>query len=248
MSVVTEIPGERTFDIGGNYEAYADNDFAWLWIERPALERALPSGIYHDQTRVLDIGGGSGRTIRFHRAMGVQIPNIVTIEPAEDQQKRLNDQFEGLQIIKEQVQETTLSDLEPFDIITAQFVFRYLDNQELESVTQNAVDSLRPGGRLVILDAHPMRVSMIDGRKRYHEEGQRTMSAPWGGYDTYFYRKMATYLNTVYDATHRAGLRVQYDECPLPPEAESVDPIKYIDYQRTSPSRFVISAVLPEAV
>jgi len=224
------------------YANFAESSFSWKFIERLALDRALPESAYDEHTRILDIGSGSGRVIDYHIQKGAREANMVGIDPDKESINIARQRFPHTLFLLQKAQDLELES-SAFDIVTAQLVLRYLDNGELLTLIKKVSTALREGGVFFILDVHPARYGVTDGFDQYFQEGPRSVNTPWGGSEKYYYRTLATYARTVINA----GLHlVMLDECPI---AEGVTDGEYSKgYARysVSPARFAMLAKKPE--
>ncbi|MDZ7785939.1 MAG: class I SAM-dependent methyltransferase [Candidatus Saccharibacteria bacterium] len=224
-------------DYGRKYAEFAKESFSWRYIERPALERVLPGDAYSDETEVLDIGCSAGRVVDFHLRTSCRESNVTGIDPDETTIEMAKENFPEATFINKRIQDVDLAD-RTYDIVTAQLSLRYLDNSELAQVLGSVASSLKPNGIFVMLDTHPARHALTDGFERYSEEGVRTAATPWGGSESFYYRTISTYINSIIEASLSIG---RFDECPIESEAKEDYPDEYKRYNR-SPARFMIMA------
>jgi SAM-dependent methyltransferase len=226
-----------------SYAEFARNSYSWHYIERPALDRAIPDSAYTDKTTVLDIGSGPGRIIAYHMDRGVAAVNLTGVEPRAKHVAVARKIFPLVRFISEKIQDTVLAP-EAFDIVTAQLSLRYLDNTELADTCRNVASALRPGGRFFLLDAHPSNhvVTKSHGLENYFEEGVRYIDTPWKEPESYYYRTLGTYVNTVIDS----GLTLaRMDECPISDSGWRPALEADLAHYAISPVRFAVLAMKP---
>jgi SAM-dependent methyltransferase len=217
------------------YAEFAEESFSWQFIERPALDRALPDHLYLPEVSVLDIGSGSGRIIAYHEARGAHEANISAVEPDDTSIAICRQRFPHALLSHENVQDAELA-TNRFDIVTAHLSLQYLYDAELLITARHIRSSLKEEGFFYMLAPHPARLSVQDGYDRYFDEGVREVSTPWGSKEEYFYRTIGSYINTFV----QAGLNVVgLDECPIAEGASETNPDTFADYN-VSPSRFAL--------
>ncbi|MBI1856718.1 class I SAM-dependent methyltransferase [Candidatus Saccharibacteria bacterium] len=220
------------------YAAFAEGSYSWRFIERPALDRAIPASAYSDSTKILDIGSGSGRVIGYHIARGAVEANVTGVDPDHKSVELSSNRFPQARFIEQKIQDIELEDAS-LDIVSAQLSLRYLDNTELATLCGKVALALRGDGMFFLLDVHPTRYGVSDGFDKYFQEGLREVDTPWGGSETYFYRTLGTYVTTL----SKAGLRiVSLDECPVTQEGMNEAHSKDFARYSMSPARFAILA------
>ena len=64
----------------GSYLEFANLSPSWKFLERPAFDAQL-ADVLRPETKVLDVGSGTGRIIEYFIEHGVSLGNIVGIEP-----------------------------------------------------------------------------------------------------------------------------------------------------------------------
>jgi len=230
---------------GNRYAAFADTSYSWRFIEQPALDRALPDDVYTAAPKVLDIGSGPGRTIGYHVGRGALASRITGVEPNAQHIAKAQERFPLVRFINQKIQDVTLEP-DSFDLVTAQLSLRYLDNTELADTCRNVASALRPGGLFFLLDAHPSNhvvTRSYEGLKNYFEEGVRWVDTPWKEPESYHYRTLGTYMNTVIDA----GFNLKYvDECPIADAGRHPDFEADLGHYAISPVRFAVLGMKPE--
>ncbi|HSX07348.1 MAG TPA: class I SAM-dependent methyltransferase [Candidatus Saccharimonadales bacterium] len=220
------------------YTDFASKSFSWNFIERPALDRAIPYDVYTRQAAILDIGCGPGRVVDYHIRRGATEANITGIDPNPEHISTSMGRFPNAHFITQGAQDARLQ-AASFDVVTAQLSLRYLQNGELATLFGKVAGALRPRGLFFMLDSHPVRDGLRDGLDHYFDEGQREVATPWGGSETYHYRTMSTYINTLVES----GLVVAgLDECPIAQEGRAEIYASDLAYYNGAPARFAILA------
>lgn len=220
------------------YAAYAEGSYSWQFIERPALDHAIPEDAYNESTKILDIGSGSGMIIDYHIARGAIEANITGVDPDHKSIEISSERFPHATFTEQRIQDIALEE-DSLDIVSAQLSLRYLDNSELATLSEKIAGALRKGGLFFMLDVHPARYGTSDGFEAYFHEGLREIGTPWGGSETYFYRTIGTYITTL----ARAGLTIiSLDECPIAQEGKSKAYSEDFARYSVSPARFAILA------
>lgn len=220
------------------HASFAEGSFSWHYIERPALERALPLAQYTVQTKVLDLGCGAGRIINFHIQQGATPNRITGVDCDAASLAIARERFPSVNLKEGKIQSAEL-DGQP-NIVTAILSLHYLDDSSLKDLFVKLRKAVSPIGRLVILGAHPARIALEDGSENYFNEGERQITTPWGTRESYYYRTIGSYVTTL----TQSGFRIMdFDECPLDPLGYSRDKEQSREYSR-SPARFLLTAQL----
>lgn len=220
------------------FAAFAEGSYSWQFIERPALDRAIPARMYNDSTKILDIGCGSGRVIDYHIVRGAAEANITGVDHDHKSIELSRKRFPNARFIQQEIQATEFEEAS-LDIVTAQLTLRYLDSVELASLFTKIAPALRKDGLFLLLDVHPARYGLSDGFENYFEEGWREVGTPWGGSERYFYRTIGTYATTL----AKSGFTIaSLDECPIAEEGMSEAHSKDLARYNVSPARFAILA------
>ena len=146
------------------------------WTQRRAL---LPWLAVAAGTRVLDIGCGVGRWSRCLAARGAEVTGV-DVSPTMIAEARRRVHQAGLtERCRFYVQDLTQLDAgRPYDLVLAVTVLQHvLDEERLRAGLSRMAGHLAPGGRMLLLEAAPMRINtrcdssifMARERARYRE-------------------------------------------------------------------------------
>ncbi|MDO8570125.1 MAG: class I SAM-dependent methyltransferase [Candidatus Daviesbacteria bacterium] len=219
------------------YSRFAGQSFSWRYIEKPAFDRNLPDSIYQNSPLIIDLGSGSGRIIEYHLLRGADPLKLTGIDASASMIETTIDNYSQVNFIHSSMQNLKTSQ-NSIDLVTSNLSFRYLDNQEMLCMFKKIKFMLKPEGTLFFLDVHPIRYGLANGFDRYYQETKRHVPTPWGGEDSYYYRTLSTYINTVVEA----GLIIRaVDECPVNLGGQKANTNEYRKYN--TPARFAILAV-----
>jgi ubiquinone/menaquinone biosynthesis C-methylase UbiE len=159
-----------------SYSQFADNGFSWNYIEKPAFDRYLQQE-YQSARSVLDIGCGTGRVIRHLIDRGIAEEQIVGIDISEKLLEQAQKQFPKATFHHASADDFHLSH-EQFDLVTANMVFHYLDNEMLLKSLNNIYDVLRPKGMLFHIEQHPLHNE--EAVKGENNNTWLPTKTPWG--------------------------------------------------------------------
>ncbi len=158
------------------YKEFADNSFSWRHIEQRALVRYL-SGRINDQTRILDIGVGTGRVIQTLVELGASEENITGIDVSQELLSDALNKYPHAQLIRASSTNLPLKD-EQYDVVTSNMVFQYLDNKMLTESIGEIYRVLVPNGLLCFVEPHPLHNdAAIKGE---NNNKWLTQTTPWG--------------------------------------------------------------------
>ena len=173
--------------------------------------------------RVIDIGGGEGRFCRLLAGLGTEVTGI-------DLTEALVDRARSLAVGREEYIVGNAEDLSPIDDECFDLAVSYIvlvDLFDYRRSIQAAFRVLRPGGRLVVCNVHPMRTSMPlgwlrQGNKKlfypvdnYMIEGPREFSW-WGKQFINMHRTLSSYISTFLEA----GFVLEGIQEPTPSDAQ----------------------------
>lgn len=173
-------------------------------LDKPMLEACGDvSGL-----RVLDCGCGEGRFSRMMVSRGAKyVLGLDSCEPMIDAARELESGVDEYRVAD--VQELGFIGDDAFDVAVS--YLNQCDLPDFASNTRQVFRVLKPGGRFVIANLHPMRSATggwhkdQSGRKlhaildSYFDESERYWEA-WGKDLTNFHRSLSTYLNGFLDA------------------------------------------------
>ncbi len=146
------------FWVGERYDTemkafVGDDSFSWRFIERPGFDRYIPE-YYHSNSRVLDLGCGAGRVIKYLISKGVAPENIVGIDASEKLLAEARKSLPGVQLIHGLISEMDVPS-KSFDLVTSNMVFHYIDDDELGRALDKIYEALKPNGVLFFVDTDP---------------------------------------------------------------------------------------------
>ena len=176
--------------------------------EWPALRALLPA--LRDKN-VLDLGCGFGWHCRYAREQGAR--SVIGVDISEKMLARARESTHDPAI---EYRQMAIEDIdfaeETFDIVLSSLALHYVERFDL--VCQKVQHCLTPGGTFVLSVEHPIFTALAaqdwyygqNGERlhwpvdHYQEEGQR--QARFLGHDVAkYHRTVATYLNTLLDAS-----------------------------------------------
>ena len=176
--------------------------------------------------RVLDIGCGEGRFSRVLAELGAEITGIDLTEPLLERARRLA--VGGESYLAGDAETLDVVSSESFDLAVSYIVL--VDLLDYRASIEAAYRVLRPGGRFVVCNVHPMRSAVPNGwinqggRKlfygvdNYTDEGPREF--PWWGRNfVNMHRTLSSYVN----AFVGAGFTLEGMEEPTPSEEQLVE-------------------------
>jgi ubiquinone/menaquinone biosynthesis C-methylase UbiE len=158
------------------YGSFAEGSYSWRFIEKPALIRYLEPLVGH-QTLALDVGCGTGRVINLLTDLGVPEQNITGVDVSDVLLQRTAQAHPHATFIHSSVDSFEVPD-DSFDVVTANMVFHYLDNETLEQAVERIYKALKPHGRLCFIEPHPLH----DGEVVKAEKNNQWLEqvTPWG--------------------------------------------------------------------
>jgi 2-polyprenyl-3-methyl-5-hydroxy-6-metoxy-1,4-benzoquinol methylase len=173
-------------------------------LDKPMLEACGDvSGL-----RVLDCGCGEGRFSRMMVSRGAEyVLGLDSCEPMIEAARELESGVDEYRVAD--VQDLGFIDDSTFDVVIS--YLNQCDLPDFASNTREVLRALKPGGRFIIANLHPMRSATggwhkdETGRKlhavldNYFDESERLWQV-WGEDLTNFHRSLSTYLNGFLDA------------------------------------------------
>ena len=132
-------------------EAYNE----WLYRLRKAIFTSELMKLNQNKlnSRVLDIGSGTGFYIRIFQSLGFK--KIVGVDIAEQAISGLRKEFPGLVLEQLDISQENTGDAlnDKFDVITAMDVlFHIVDDRRYEQAIRNIYNLLKPGGHFIFTD------------------------------------------------------------------------------------------------
>lgn len=166
------------------YAEFADQRFAWQYLEQPAFDKYI-SDLYTPETRVLDIGCGTGVVARHLISRGVLPQNITGIDVSHEQLKQARVATPGVRFIESSAEEFDLP-AGSTDLVTTNTVLHHLDNEQLEQMLDRIYDVLAPGGCYFFVDIDPDHSA--EGRDPKNINKWTLVKTPWGTEVPFFNR------------------------------------------------------------
>ncbi|MBI2036221.1 methyltransferase domain-containing protein [Candidatus Microgenomates bacterium] len=173
---VAELISEMYDQHADLYATSAEKGFSWRYIERPAMYRYLKD-IVEPTSRVLDLGTGTGRVIQLLKDLGVNEENITGLDISEELIKIARLKFPRVTFLHASADNFSLPP-ESFDLVTANMVFQYLDNDMLKRAMDTIYDVLKLDGQLVFIEPHGLRSEQV--RKGVNNNQWIREQTPWG--------------------------------------------------------------------
>ena len=158
------------------YAEFADERFAWNYLERPAFDRYI-SDLYRSETRVLDIGCGTGVVARHLISKGVLPQNIIGIDMSRKQLEQARLVTPGVTFIESSA-DTFDFPSGSVDLVTTNTVLHHLDNEQLERMLDRVYEVLSPHGIYFFVDVDPDHSP--EGRDPKNTNKWTTVRTPWG--------------------------------------------------------------------
>jgi len=237
---------EETYD--RDAQAFAEQSsqlMTWKFIGAPALDKNLVEFYGKKNIRVLDEGSASGRIVEHLIEKGIPAENIDGIEISPEQVKIAQAKNLGSHFRVGDLRKDVLP-LDTYDVVTRHMVDEHLDNLGLLEVSKNTLNSLKPGGTIVIVFTHPDKITASAG---IDKEGWFETTFPWKGPDGEFekgqnyFRPVESYLKVLKEA----GFVIDsVEDCKIPPEAEAEDKAQYEKYKKYGNVRLAVKAHKPK--
>lgn len=220
------------------YAAFKEESFSWRFIEQPAFDRYLsdsflPSlhNLLQADTKVLDLGCGSGMVAQYLASRGVDPHNITGIDLSEKLLEEARARVPQAHFLHASIDNFHLPRA-TYRLATANMVFHYLNNEQLSTVLELVYGILEPGGTLFFVDADPD--TRIETRLPENVNKWLELPTPWGSSAPWFSRDPhALLLDMVYFAGFDlvAGFPL-----PVSEEGKAASPAEYARYS-SHPSR-----------
>lgn len=135
----------KTYDEqAAHFATFAPDSFTFAHIERPAWDRYLTDELKPD-TKVLDIGSGSGRMARYFVSKGVKPQNITGVEISGNLVEIAKQQVPGVNFVCGDARgQIGIAD-GSLDLVTSHMVLEFLDPKGLREVLASVARLLSHG-------------------------------------------------------------------------------------------------------
>lgn len=188
MAEPTPISGRNIGEMydmqSSGYAEFADNRFAWKYLERPAFDKYI-SDLYRPEIRVLDIGCGTGVVERHLTARGVRPENIIGIDPSKGQLEQARLLTPEVDFIETDANSFKLPD-GSVDLVVTNTVIHHLDNEHLEQMLDRVYKVLSSNGCYFFVEVNPDHSA--EGRDPKNTNKWTTVKTPWGTEIPFFNR------------------------------------------------------------
>lgn len=216
------------------YSNSADDAFDWLYLEKPLLDNVL-SSVLTKNSKILDAGCGTGRTLKYLLGKDVSVNNIVGVDISNAMLLLANKNAAGVKTIKSDLVRFDTKDR--FDIIICVHVLHYLNEIDFEKTLRNFYRLLKKGGTLFFIVTHPIRTTRHN-LSEYFKRDWIVDHTPWGTTSPLFLRPISDIVN----GTIKAGFEIKsLEESHVPLKAKEVDLVNYLKYA-CCPSRVAVIA------
>ncbi len=214
------------------YTKFQNDSFAWRYIEKPGFDFHIKP-LYSPQTRILDIGCGSGVVVRCLIDSGITPQNIVGIDNSEGQLAEARRLTPNVRFVNTSADEF---EFHPgsFDLIVSNMALHHFDNQQLLKVLQRIYYALSDEGVFFFVDTHP---EYDESLKMPSAQNQwLKILTPWGGEQFLFNRSFDTLTRLANDCGFDIVVRTTL---PIMEEGKNFDPEGYQKYS-SRPSRIAV--------
>lgn len=207
------------------YTKFASESFSWLYLEKPAFERHLTQ-LLTSQTKVIDAGCGTGRTLVYLLSKGVPPKNITGVDiNSEMLQISSSVTPPGTNLLLSDLEQLPLPD-NSNDLIICTHVLHYFDNPKYLETMREFRRVLRTGGTLFTVITHPMRTSRNDLSHYFHRCWIMDQT-PWGTQSPLYFRPTSDLVNLALES----GFKLQvFDELEVDPAGQLENPAEYERY------------------
>lgn len=216
------------------YSKFANESFSWQYLEKPLLDNVV-SSFDPKPTKVLDVGCGMGRTLRYLLDKGIAAENILGVDISEEMLAIAKENVPEVKTVKSDLTKLSLKD--KFDLITCTHVLHYLGESDFREALSVFHELLNPGGTLFFVITHPVRTTRHN-LAEYFKRDWIVDHTPWGTTSPLFLRPVSDIVNE----TISAGFTLKSLEEPsVPVEAKEHDLTNYLKYA-SCPSRVAVVA------
>lgn len=225
-------------DQAQKYSDFANESFSWSYLEKPLLDNLL-SLLPFKNSKILDMGCGMGRTLKYLVDRKIPKENIIGVDICEDMLIIAQKNVPGVKIFKSDL--TSFAAKDKFDLITCTHVLHYLGAKDFKKALKNFYTLLSPGGILFFVITHPVRTTRHN-LSEYFKRGWIVDHTPWGTVSPLFLRPVSDIVNE----TINAGFLIKSLEEPnISTDAKKADLTNYLKYS-CCPSRIAVIASKPK--
>jgi len=217
------------------YAQFAEGSYSWNFVEKPAIERQLKP-ILKDDSKVLDAGCGTGRTIKLLLDLGLNEDNLTGTDISSDVLKIAKYSFPGVKLIKENLPDLEVPN-DSLDIVVSNMTFHYLNQKDFTKTIKNIAKWLRKEGYLLFVVVHPLRFA--SNYREYFNNKVKMERTPWGTEIEYYPKKISDYINAVI----HSGFELLDVEEPEPEGEEAREDKKEYEKYSSIPTRLFVNAV-----
>ncbi|HVX24474.1 MAG TPA: class I SAM-dependent methyltransferase [Candidatus Saccharimonadales bacterium] len=154
-----------------DYAAFAADSFSWKYIERPVFEEQL-TAIVPARARLLDIGCGTGRVLRYLLDQGAVPDQLCGIDPSPSMLAHAQ-AVEPRSHLARATAEALPFDDNSFDFITGNMWLHNINTKQARAAIREIGRTLVPAGRFVSVDLNPRQYGSVSN--------WRQQVTPWGG-------------------------------------------------------------------
>lgn len=219
-----------------DYATFSSQSFSWHFIEKPTFDRHLGS-LYSNDAKMLDVGCGDGRSTKHFIQQGIAPSNIVGVDLSLELLQKAKQDLPEVGFAQADVATMALRP-SSLDVIAANMVFEYLDEEGLNAALRAMSTGLKKGGTLIFGTTHPLKM-FSKSPSEYPERGWKLSTTPWGKEIPIFRRPVNDFIN----ATLNAGLTLDAIESPdIASEGRQANPEKYEKYSKYGDTRLFVRA------
>ncbi len=195
-------------------DQWVENVEVWIQKEQSVRTGFLDAWVLRamgavEGRRVLDIGCGEGRFCRLLAGLGMEVTGIDLTEGLVKRAQALSDGA-GTYLVGNAHDLSVVGD-DSFDLAVSYIVM--VDLFDFRKAIRSAFRVLKPGGRFIVCNIHPMRMAKTNGWIRqgnrklhyavddYTKEGPRLEEISWtGGAFTSMHRTLSSYITAFLDS------------------------------------------------
>jgi len=233
------VPNDNNANYNQHANAYADvskQSPPWLYFDKPALDTLLDDSVQKD-VKILELGCGSGKVIDYLCAKGALESNITGIDSSSELIGIAQKNHPQADFV---VQDISLMDLhkDTYNLILAVRIFEYLPLEALQTILHTCYASLKPGGELIMIVGHPIRVNGPN-IATYQDRGSRSHIVPGGIPVELMHKTVSDYIN----ALTQAGFGINRVDETAPSEVlQQSSPADYERYSSYGAVTLVVKA------